>query len=301
MSVPRKNTTWGRVRHEGNWLGVLGGFHLSDTLWKTYDRYVDTHGLRTYSSAPWATRRVEWEIVEGHLYLCYLFEDGLLSKLFGKERLPAEWVESMDLLVKDAILCPACQSPEGTVHQMTLWRIRLQEGRITDQITDTDVFVQREPRSYIREYRDITTLHLDAGRLEQYLKKEAPLCESDDLLCSSAQTLIDVMGESRRHLADILTVLDTSWLGILGQIHTRDVSSAAGSFGERIKNQYYEAHNIELHLTLSMETTMQEANIIAASFEEMVPIRKEGQLLFGLRHSKKLEEGEAIVRVLVVV
>jgi len=70
MSVPRKNTVWGKFLYENQELGVLSGRHLNETTKNTINEYMK--GRKPFVrnlTAPWVNNRPKWEIEDGKLYL----------------------------------------------------------------------------------------------------------------------------------------------------------------------------------------------------------------------------------------
>ena len=170
MSIPRKNTVWGKFLLDKQELGVLSGRHLDETTKNTINKFMkDRKPFAHAITASWRNNQPQWEIEDGKLYLTdiglsvdmskdYTVEyqgeerveiikdiDGetrelkigrrkiisssdkrsSMQKIFGKDRLFAEWVDKpMKLFVKQSKQKPVIVN-QGKRNERTRYEVTM--------------------------------------------------------------------------------------------------------------------------------------------------------------------------------
>ncbi len=70
MSVPRKNTVWGKFLFKGKEFDVLNGRHLNKTIENTINAFMKKRKpLLYFPFSPWLNMQPQWKLENGKLYL----------------------------------------------------------------------------------------------------------------------------------------------------------------------------------------------------------------------------------------
>ena len=149
MSVPSKSTVWGEVSYEGKTYGVLYGFHVNDEILKKYGEYKGIKDGCFNSSAPWTYMKPRWRVEDGKLYLTGLCKERLLTEVMGSEKLLADWLGEMKLLVEDRKLCKTHRRNNEYVKEMRVLHLKLNKGVIVSEKYETELYKSNELKDYI--------------------------------------------------------------------------------------------------------------------------------------------------------
>ena len=241
MSVPKKNTTWGEVLYEGEIYGVLDGFHLSEEMWEKYEQYNgDKRCIK--STAPWSTMKINWSIEEDKLYLIGLCEEGLLTELFSTEKILADWVAEMKLLVKHRKVCKTYKKKNSYLNEMDTLYLSLNQGDIVDKKSETELYTSIEMKNYIDRNPAYATLCIDSMDLLEYLENEDVKLVGDQIfpvMSSIIDQMIQKGGKEDISLSieDVKIVLKEGELAVFTSAKGNDIEEMVGSLVDSMTDE----------------------------------------------------------------
>ena len=170
MSIPGVNIAYGTLYDGSRRYGVLEGWHLPRRIHKEIAKYKERHGW-PYSSAPWATDPIEWRIEGDRLYLTQVLGPGVLREIFGEDRLPARWLEWMELRRNDRRICRTYETPSSYLHRMETLTLILEEGRILERREDHRLYTVAEPFFRVKGSSALPVERMDAWALRLMLEE----------------------------------------------------------------------------------------------------------------------------------
>ena len=315
MSVPRKNSTWGDVLYKGEIYGVLDGFQLSEEMWKKYEQYSGNKRC-IKSTAPWSTMKVSWSIEEDNLYLTELCGEGLLTELFGKEKILADWVDEMKLLVKHQKVCKTYEKKNSYLNEMDILYLSLNQGDIVDMHKETELYTSIEMKNYIDSNPAYATLRIDSMDLLEYLKNEDVKPVEDQILPVMSNIIDQMIQKGSEEdislgIEDISIVLKEGELAVFASAKGSNIDEMVGSLIDSMTDEVLKAKGCLIHLTMNKAYSISNIESIVNSFENKLGFDKEDQLdayipnrnpfIFGTRLSDEIEKNEVLIQVLLCI
>ncbi len=311
MSVPSKNTTWGEVLYEDKLYGVLGSFHLSEEIAEKYDRYSGDKGC-IKSTAPWETIKVSWIIEEDRLYLTGLCGEGLLTELFDSEKIIADWVSEMELLVEHRRICKTYETRNSYLSEMKVLYLKLDRGSIVSRRNETEIYRSNELRNYIDSHQSYATLRINATDLMWYL--EDGKSPSGDQFFPIVLDHIKQMTQKGSEddisltIEDVKSILKNGQLAVFGSAKRSDIDEMVGSLLDSMTDEVLEAKGCLMHFTMHKDYPLVNIKKIVSSFEKKLGYDREDPLeayvpnrnifIFGTRLSDEMGEDGVLIRVL---
>jgi len=323
MSVPSKNTVWGEVVYEGKTYGVLDGFHLSEEMWEKYNQY-DGYAGCIKSTAPWATTKVSWSIEEDKLYLTGLCSEGLLTKLFGSEKILADWIDEMKLLINHRKVCKTYDEIGSYLSEMDTLHLSLDQGDIVEKHSETELYISRELKNYIDCGKkdevywspSYATLRMESMGLLDCLNDSTALQAKDQIfpvMTNFIDQMIQKGGEDDISLGieDVKNVIKQGDLAVFGSAKGNDIDTMVASLVYSMTDEVLKAKGCLIHLTMNKKYPISNIKSIVNGFESKLGFDKEDPLdayipnrnifVFGTRLSDEIGDDEVLIRVLLSV
>lgn len=322
MSVPSKNTVWGKVVYEGKIYEVLDGFHLSEEMWEKYNQYDGKTGC-IKSTAPWATTKVSWSIEEDKLYLTGLCREGLLTKLFGSEKILADWIDEMKLLVNHRKVCKTYERRDSYLNEMDTLHLLFNQGNIVNKQNKTELYTSLELKNYIDNGEEdevywsppYATLRMESMDLLDYLKNKKTR-QAEDQIFPVMINFIDQMiqkgseNDISLSVEDVKNVLKLKQgtMAVFGSAKGKDIEKIVASLVYSMTDEVLKAKGCLIHLTMNKDYPMENIKSIVNGFESKLGFDKEDPLdayfpdrnpfIFGTCLSDEMGDGEVLIRVL---
>lgn len=312
MSVSEKSTIWGELLYQGKIYGVLDGFHLSEEMWEKYEQYSGNKGC-VKSTAPWSTMKVNWSIEEDKLYLTGLCEEGLLTELFGSEKILADWVGKMKLLVKHRKVCKTYEKKNTYLNEMDTLHLSLNQGDIEDKHSETELYTSIEMKNYIDRNPAYATLRIASMDLLDYLENEDAKPVEDQILPVMLNLIDHMIQKGGKEdislgIEDVKIVLKEGELAVYASAKGTDIDGMVGSLADSMTDEVPKAKGCLIHLTMNKGYPINNIKSIVYGFENKLGFDKEDPLdayipngnpfIFGSRLSDELGEDEVLIRVL---
>ncbi len=303
MSVPKRHTTWGEVLYEGEKYGVLYGFHLGEEREEKLGKYIGGK-IWMGSTAPWATVKVEWSIEENKLYLTKLLTNGTMKKLLGSEKILADWVEELELLVEHRRICKTYEKRGCYLNEIKTLRLTFDKGSLIDASEKTELYRSIEIRKYIDSNPAYATLSIDSRDLRSYVDNEESK-PSEDQLLPELLSMLDLMlqkgGENDISLGskDLQNVMREGDLTVLTSARGSNINEMLGSLVDSITdNGLHDAKGCLLHLTMHNNHPISSVKNIVDYLESNLDVG-ESPFYFGTQLSDEFIEDEVLIRILV--
>jgi len=315
MGCPGANTVYGILYEGERRYGVLNGYHLPPQMRDRIERYKRERGV-PYSSAPWITDRIEWRIEGDRLYLTQVLGPGVLGEIFGEERIPALWLERMELRRKDRRICRTYETSSSYLHRMETLTLILEEGRIVERREDRRLYTLSEPLYRARRSTPLTTLRIEAEALRSRLRGEE-IPKDDDPLWPVMKSLIERIvegndpaegGVTREALIGSLADASTA---LLGSVRCRDPRRCISELYDALSDGVLRPRALYLCLHYGDEPKEGEIDEVIAHFREVVHRRssrpdvspgKEPLLRFSIRiDGRKDKEGSMEIAAIAVI
>jgi hypothetical protein len=279
------------------------------------ERYKRERGV-PYSSSPWITDRIEWRIEGDRLYLTQVLGPGVLGEIFGEERIPALWLERMELRRKDRRICRTYGTPSSYLHRMETLTLILEEGRIAERREDRRLYTLSEPLYRAKRSTSLTTLRIEAEAMRSRLRgEEVP--ESEDLLWPAARRIVERIVEGNDPAEGSVTreVLIGSLAGastaLLGSVRCRDPRRCIPELYDALSDGVFCPRALYVHLHYGDDPKEGESDEVIAYFRETVrrqsarsdvsPV-KEPLLRFSIRiDGRKDKEGNMEIAAIAVI
>lgn len=312
MSVPSKNTIFGKVLYEGKTYGVLYGFHLSDEIWEKYEQYSEDKGC-IWSTAPWATIKINWSIIEDKLYLTRFCREGLLTELMGSEKILADWVNKLALLVEHRRICKTYEKSGAYLNEMDTLHLSFNQGVFVDKQPETEIYTSIEMKKYIDRNRAYATLRIDSSDLFAYLENIIDIPQEDQIFPMMSNFIDQMLQKGGNDdillgLEDIKTVLNEGDLAVFGSAKGSNIDEMVGSLVDSMTDEVLEAKGCLLHFTIHKDYPVAKIESIVNSFERKLGFDKVDPLdvympnrkpfIFGTKAHNELAEDEVLIRVL---
>jgi len=259
MSVPNKYTTWGDLLYEGKNYGVLYGFHIHQEIWSKMERYKGETGCLK-STAPWATIKVTWSIEEDKLYLTKLCSNGLLKELVGSEKILADWVDKLELLVKNRRVCKTYEKRNSYINEIKTLHLTFDKGNLVNMLENTELCKSIELRNYLDDeakdycFSPLATLRMDSVTLIDYLKGNII-----DLIFPSVANFIDSITENKDvvvialSIEDVKDVLKNSEVAVMASVQGKEVEKMVSSVVYSLTEGVLQPKGCLVRLTMNNE------------------------------------------------
>ncbi len=304
MSIPKKETIWGELLYGGKKYGVLNGFHLGQEREEKLGKYIGGK-IWMGSTAPWATVKVEWSIQGDKLYLTKLLNEGVMKKILGSEKILADWIEKLELLVEHRRICKTYEKRGCYLNEIKTLQLIFDQGNLVKVSENTELYRSIEMRNYIDRNQTYATLHIDSRDLFDYLENEERQPKEDQLfpiLSNSINQMLQDGGENDISLGieDLKSVLNEGDLAIFTSVKGRNIDEMAESLADSVADGLLEAKGCLMCLTMN-------ENYPIASIEKLVNEidRKMGlndrPFYFGTLLDGKLGKDEILIRILMSV
>lgn len=190
MSVPRKNTTWGELTYEGKTYGVLYA-PISEELTTRIERYRKEAEPLRYIGMPWR-RKKEWSIEGGRLYLTKLYSEAFHRAVFGSdEKVFADWVDKMKVLVEDRHLCKTYRRKGSYMGELRSLEMSFDKGVLIEVSRNYEYYSGIDMIDYAQRCYYLSTLCVAMPDLEAFLDEgERP---TYDLIWPSVEDFIETL------------------------------------------------------------------------------------------------------------
>jgi len=307
MSVPAKNTTWGTLIYEDKEYGVLSS-ELSDEIVKKIDDHIEKFGSLSYTSAPWRYKK-DWCIEDNRLYLTKLYTDEFHKAIFGSaEKIFADWVENMELLIEDKKICKTFQKQSCYIKEITTLNMTFNDGYLADTSEKKELYRSIELKNYIDRHPTYVLLHIDGTDLLWYLENLERRPEEDQMLPLLLK-LIDRMIQKGSEndislgIEDVKSVLRSGDLALFASAKGSDIDEMVGSLADSITDGYLAAKGCLLHITMQNDYPLKSIEKIVNQIEDQLRLNSENAspIYFGTLSDEKMVEDEILIRMLVAI
>ena len=303
MSVPKKETTWGELLYDGKKYGVLNGFHLGKDIEAKLEKYIGGK-IWMGSTAPWATVKVEWSIEGDKLYLVKLLTDGTMKKLLGSEKILADWVEELELLVEHRRICKTYEKRDSYINEMKTLKMTFNQGNLINVSENTELYRSIEMRNYIDRTSAYATLRTDSRNLLNYVDNKESRPSEDQLFPLLLRMLDQMLKKGGKNdinlgIEDLKNVLKEGDLSMLASVKGSNIDEMLGSLVDSMADSgLLDVKSCLLHLTIHHSYPISSVKKIVDDIEHKLDI-DESPFYFGTQLSDKLAENEVLIKMLV--
>ena len=303
MSVPKRHTTWGEVLYEGEKYGVLYGFHLGEEREEKLGKYIGGK-IWMGSTAPWVTVKVGWSIEENKLYLTKLLTNGTMKKLLGSEKILADWVEELELLVKHRRICKTYEKRGCYLNEIKILRLTFDKGSLVDVSEETELYRSIEMKNYIDRNSAYVTYCIDSRDLLDYVENEERQPAEDQLLPVLLNILDQMLHEGNKNdislgIEDLKNILREGDLAVLSSAKGSKIDEMLDSLVDSMTdNGLLKMKSCLLHLTMHDNYSIASVKKIVDYIERKLDI-DESPFYFGTQSSNELAEDELLMQMLV--
>ncbi|ADV46181.1 hypothetical protein [Nitratifractor salsuginis] len=302
MSIPSKDTIWGYLKYKGKSYGVLSA-PITDELRERINRCNQEKELLPYTSAPWRYKK-EWSLEDGKLYLTKLYSEEFHKEVFGTiEKVFADWVDRMEILIEDRRICKTYQHQGEYLHEIRYIELNFDKGVLIDSYEKSELYTRIDLVNYIERNDRITTLRIDITELLAYLWDDRR--PPNDLLWLRIEETIELMiskkekggsSVSREKLIDIFKFGDSA---VVAHLRGNDIEQMIDSLIDTVTDEVIQIKGYALHIMTGIENSEKVFEQVLNKVHHKIAKDRGIEVMMVKSIEENIRNGELILRAII--
>ena len=182
-------------------------------------------------AAPWKPLPLIWELEDDKLYLVKLYTEGLLEELIHTDRYFASWVERLDLLLDEKMICKIEEDNQGYLKEQNRLHLTFDKGVLVSEEEETVIYRTAEHKNNTERHAAYATCRMSSNNLLIYL--EDKIQDEEDQLLSMFSDFIELIIDDNDEISldrdELKEVLESGETVYLASVKGKDIDTMVSS------------------------------------------------------------------------